>query len=80
MINSAMRKSINLSILSFLIFLFTITCCEDKYRENEIIVVEYEPMVLYDWDTPFSMDVDLDGNNDIQAYFYDHSASNLMKS
>lgn len=68
-----MRKSIIFTILSFLALLFTTSCSKDKCGDNKILVVEYDPMGYIGISDRFNIDIDNNGVNDIQGYFFDHS-------
>lgn len=72
---SIMRKSIIFTILSFLALLFTISCSKDKCGDNKILVIEYDPMGYIGISDRFNIDIDKNGVNDIQGYYYNHSGA-----
>src|SRR5690606_6231867 len=73
MINSVMKKQINFTIILFLIIVFTISCAKNKCGDNKIMVIEYDPMGHISFSDRFNIDIDKNGVNDIQRYFFDHS-------
>lgn len=46
---------------------FITSCCRDDCSKNKIIVKEYDPMVIFKRNNPYSIDINLDGTNAIRV-------------